>query len=176
MFSSTEFQIWLKENLNSSYKGNVSMIEWSVIFGTAVWLIWRWRNETVFHEEPNQCVDPVKSILAMAGEFHHVILARISKEANMTKVWQRPDEGWTKLNADGAVAGSCAAAGGVLRDHEGRWIRGFHQFLGTCPPLDEELAEISMGLHMAWQVDVKRVELQVDSLEAVSLISSREHG
>ncbi|KAH1057206.1 hypothetical protein J1N35_035271, partial [Gossypium stocksii] len=41
-----------------------------------------------------------------------------------------PDETWVFLSTDGAVVGdsSFTASGGVVRDHDGKWIVGFTRF------------------------------------------------
>ena len=46
--------------------------------------------------------------------------------------WIRPPTGWCKLNTDGASLGNPGRAegGGVIRDCEGRWMRGFARSIG----------------------------------------------
>lgn len=50
-------------------------------------------------------------------------MARIEREI----AWKRPNPGWMKFNTDGASCGNpgLAAAGGVIRDKSGSWLRGF---------------------------------------------------
>ena len=40
--------------------------------------------------------------------------------------------GWVKLNTDGSAIGSTgrASGGGVIRNHEGQWLRGYARPLG----------------------------------------------
>ena len=46
--------------------------------------------------------------------------------------WQVPPHPYLKLNTDGSALDNpgLAGAGGVLRDHQGRWISGFSARVG----------------------------------------------
>lgn len=62
-----------------------------------------------------------------------------------------------------------AAAGGVLRDGEGNWCKGFSLNIGVCSAPLAELWGVYHGLFMAWEHRVTRVELEVDSFWLVFL-------
>ncbi|KAK9140057.1 hypothetical protein Scep_009738 [Stephania cephalantha] len=51
--------------------------------------------------------------------------------------WERPIQGFFKVNCDGAVnqEDGKARAGGLLRDDQGRSVWGVVANLGECPPL-----------------------------------------
>lgn len=51
----------------------------------------------------------------------------------INSTWVAYDEGRVKLNVDGSChRGSYdIASGGVIRDHQGRWLRGFSCFEGS---------------------------------------------
>lgn len=68
-------------------------------------------------------------ILNQAWEFIH---CGATPRAFVQKVlrricWEKPLEGWLKLNTDGLVEGGSglACCGGVVRDANGQWVRGF---------------------------------------------------
>ncbi|KAK8537856.1 hypothetical protein V6N12_044002 [Hibiscus sabdariffa] len=92
--------------------------------------------------------------------------------------WQRPPEGWHKLNTDGAVCvdSGMASCGGVLRTDAGGWVIGFSKRLGICTVLEAELWVVFEGLLSAWSVGVPRLILEVDSLDAVRLIQQGQAG
>jgi len=48
--------------------------------------------------------------------------------------WMRPPISWVKLNCDGTWKGSGTLAwcGGLLRDSDGRWIKGHFKKIGMC--------------------------------------------
>lgn len=56
---------------------------------------------------------------------------RVSIAVNV--VWDYPEEGWVKINSDGARWEGCgkAASGGVIRSSEGHWIRGYSRNIGS---------------------------------------------
>ncbi|KAK8581989.1 hypothetical protein V6N13_144978 [Hibiscus sabdariffa] len=74
--------------------------------------------------------------------------------------WERPPNGWTKINSDGSVKlhNNDAFAGGVLQDHEGTWIRGFAHNLGHSYKI------YSRG-HLVQMIQVIHDELLVEEIE-----------
>lgn len=88
--------------------------------------------------------------------------------------WRKPNEGWVKLNTDGASHGNPgeATAGGALRDEEGNWIGGFVLNIGICTAPLAELWGVYYGLYIAWERRVARLELEVDSEIVVGFLTS----
>ncbi|MBA0678576.1 hypothetical protein Goari_019913, partial [Gossypium aridum] len=79
------------------------------------------------------------------------------------------------MNIDGLVRAedAFAAAGGILHDHNGRWIIGFTRYLGNCGNcvvLDSELWDIKGGLKLTLDWRFERVLIKTNSLEAVNII------
>lgn len=85
--------------------------------------------------------------------------------------WTTPMFGWIKLNSDGSVFGADyrASSGGVLRDFQGRWIRGFARNIGRCSISKAELWGILDGLNLAWEMGFKKVSVEVDSMYAIEV-------
>ncbi|XP_019433682.1 PREDICTED: uncharacterized protein LOC109340441 [Lupinus angustifolius] len=61
--------------------------------------------------------------------------------------------------------------GGVLRDHDGRWISGISGSGNDGCPLLAELLAIQHGLQHAWQLGYRRIDCETDYLEVVELIN-----
>ncbi|PNX62683.1 ribonuclease H, partial [Trifolium pratense] len=55
--------------------------------------------------------------------------------------WKAPAHGWYCLNTDGAAKGidGLTGCGGLVRDENGRWIRGFSRNLGIASAYMAEL-------------------------------------
>ena len=55
--------------------------------------------------------------------------------------WERPNQGWMKLNTDGSSLGNpeFAGGGGVVRDEHGNWIVGFSRKIGRTTSYVVEL-------------------------------------
>ncbi|CAL2248695.1 unnamed protein product [Prunus armeniaca] len=87
--------------------------------------------------------------------------------------WQYPNEGVIKINTDGCRKGEDGriAAGGVLRDSSGQWMRGFAVNLGVGQVLEAELWGIYLGLKLAWDIGCSAVVLESDSATAVHLLN-----
>ena len=72
-------------------------------------------------------------------------------------IGKRPPPLHLKLNIDGSALDNLglAGAGGILRDHQGRWILGFSARVGLATNNMVELATVRQGLAMAWNVGVR---------------------
>ncbi|KAL0285442.1 UNVERIFIED_CONTAM: putative ribonuclease H protein [Sesamum calycinum] len=68
----------------------------------------------------------------------------------ITVHWRKPQEGWYKLNTDGASKGNpgISGAGGILRNHLGRVMFAFLEPLGTNTNTQAELSAIHRGLQI----------------------------
>ncbi|KAK9036244.1 hypothetical protein V6N11_078252 [Hibiscus sabdariffa] len=96
----------------------------------------------------------------------------------MPDIWIPPEEGWLKLNTDGArslVDGS-ASYGGVLRDHNGKWIHGFNKFIGRCSVVEAELWGISTEMDLAWGLGCRQLIIESDSSEALRMVQQYTFG
>ena len=56
-----------------------------------------------------------------------------------------------------------SGAGGVLRDHQGRWITGFSTRVGVTTNNMTELVAVRQGMMIAWNKGVKFLQLELDS-------------
>ncbi|CAN1162412.1 Putative ribonuclease H protein At1g65750, partial [Linum perenne] len=76
------------------------------------------------------------------------------------------------INTDGSVLHphSQAAAGGILRNWQGRPVSTFAANLGRCSIMCAELRASEIGLMIAWDRGYEKVHLQIDSLAAVTTI------
>lgn len=62
--------------------------------------------------------------------------------------WSKPELGWVKLNTDGSFIGNpgLAGCGGLMRDHNERWIKGFTRSLGQASSVEAKLWALRDGL------------------------------
>lgn len=87
----------------------------------AVWLVWKSRNRATF-EGKNPDPNLLKEIIQRATKFF--FCAYCPKVSSWSVVkwirWERPMQGWVKLNTDEASLGNPSmAGGGVIRDENG---------------------------------------------------------
>ena len=86
--------------------------------------------------------------------------------------WIRPPTGWCKLNTDGASLGNSGKAGGrgVIRDCEGRWMRGFARSIGFITSIMAEFWALRDGLLLARQIGVQNLIIELDAKVVVELV------
>ncbi|XP_039020947.1 uncharacterized protein LOC120152954 [Hibiscus syriacus] len=59
--------------------------------------------------------------------------------------------------------------GSCIRDHKGQYILSFTKKLGIVIVLNDELWSISEGLHLAWDRGYRRVIIQSDNAECITI-------
>lgn len=149
---------------------------WKLVFGVACWMLWTWRNKSLFDE---QFVVPMNRGRAVWWYVQEVktakrelgVITGVKQEVNIS--WSPPSEGWWKLNVDGASKGldKVAGCGGLIRDESGRWITGFTRKLGTCSAIKAELWAALTGLKLATMKNLQNVMVECDSSAAVRLLN-----
>ena len=79
--------------------------------------------------------------------------------------WEKPPLGWCKLNTDGASFGNPGRArgGGVIRDSEGRWLRGFARSIGFTTSITAKFWALRDGLLQAVQIGVQNLVIELDA-------------
>ena len=84
---------------------------------------------------------------------------------------------WVKLNTDGSAQGNpgLAEGGGLIRDCHGNWISGFARAIGLPLSIVAELWAIRDGLTRLCFLSLEVVEVEVDFLVAISLLSQTTH-
>ncbi|PKI65945.1 hypothetical protein CRG98_013665 [Punica granatum] len=92
--------------------------------------------------------------------------------------WTKPDEGWFKLNTDGASKGNpgLVGAGGLICDSNGNWMGGFMLNIGIASSMAAELWGARDGLELAWDMDYPRLILEIDSASVRDSMVGQEAG
>ncbi|KAL0014391.1 hypothetical protein SO802_001460 [Lithocarpus litseifolius] len=88
--------------------------------------------------------------------------------------WKPTPFPFLTLNTDGSSKGNTghARAGGIIRNHWGKWIGGFSINIGITHSMMTELWAIREGLKYAWNKGYKYINLQVDSKMAHNWITN----
>ncbi|KAK8507796.1 hypothetical protein V6N13_140540 [Hibiscus sabdariffa] len=95
---------------------------------------------------------------------------------SVTVTWTPPSPNWIALNTD---ASTIQPAGlsftmGAFRDSLGNWKLGFHQAIGIMSPLNAELHNILIGIHIAQNHGFEKLIIQTDNFQAATLLSSTQ--
>lgn len=109
-------------------KEHTTRLTWEYFMPFRLWHLWLKRNNNV-HNSKSASLDNAY-VYGKVIEFTHVIThsrGETTPAQHLSVKWEPYDKGKYKLNVDGAVAGSLGLGGigGVLRDHNGKWVLGF---------------------------------------------------
>ncbi|PWA56015.1 polynucleotidyl transferase, ribonuclease H-like superfamily protein 1 [Artemisia annua] len=99
-----------------------------------------------------------------------------------TSTWSPPPPGRFKMNTDGGcrrpnkgpITKGPSGYGGILRDHRGKWVRGFRGFIGVSDSLAAEIHGIYNGLLLLDQLGFRRSILESDSAAAIRWIEQND--
>lgn len=96
-------------------------------------------------------------------EFFFCAFPRKGEQHTVIKLnrWDKPEEGWTKLNTDGSALGNPGldSGGGVIQDCVGKWIVGFSKKIGIASSLMAELWAIRDDLMLCVERNLGKVEI-----------------
>lgn len=139
----------------------------------------QWRNKKVFSniDVPKNgktiILHYVQDIIHMSNNYGNS--GNLSKKKEMLIGWDKPREGFIKLNTDGYSKSNSVkvSAGGFLRNKEGRWINGFMANISQYDSLMAEIWAAIFGLEMAWNGGFKKIILEVDSLVLTKMMKEQ---
>ncbi|XP_013607689.1 PREDICTED: uncharacterized protein LOC106314355 [Brassica oleracea var. oleracea] len=114
---------------------------------------WVWRVTTPERDKAREVIEANVKL-----KEHGQSRERVEKQIS----WNRPTNGWFKLNTDGASRGNLglATAGGAIRDEYGEWNGGFAINIGICSAPLAELWGVYYGLCIAWDRGIRQLELE----------------
>ena len=177
-FFSQDIRDWLTSNCRIKSNQNSVGIPWNVLFSFIIWLVWKQRNQCVFTSRGHN-PNLGKTIALLASEFFLCAAQPRSHKRMVTKRirWEKPDQGWLKLNTDGswnAPLGS-AAGGGVIRDSLGNWVVGFARKLGSANSFTAEVWALRDGLMLCLQRNFSAIIVEIDAKALVDALNSPSH-
>lgn len=143
-----------------------------MVFTNTIWWLWKWRNSRCFGRVADIPVDQMGFIMSRVGLIRHAFDREELEEGRSKRRrveifvrWLHPDDGWVRLNTDGAAKGNpgAAGAGGIIRGHSGELFEMFAANCGYCSSTRAELLAVVRGLVVAWNGGHRRIQLTVDS-------------
>lgn len=131
-----------------------------------MWNVWKSRNNAVFNgKSRNPKLDLV--IINQVVEFFHCLSSpRLMTRKILRRIrWEKPVQGWWKLNTDGSCCGNTgmAGCGGLIRDDAGRWIMGFSRSIGMTSSFAAELWGLREGLLLCSNLNINALEVELDA-------------
>lgn len=165
-FFSSTIHFWIESNATSRLIYSRPSLPWSSLFSFLVWQLWLDRNELIFRNL--SCLQTVSHRgLSFAAEFLATIPAvpLSSPRCLRTVRWNPPTEPWIKLNCDGSSnpTNFKSGAGGVLRSHDGSWIKGYALKLGRSNSFEAETWGLIKGMEIALNLGVLFLDINCDA-------------
>ncbi|KAJ1391001.1 hypothetical protein SESBI_37020 [Sesbania bispinosa] len=118
-------------------QGNASRKSWPLTFGIIVAGVWAGRNAFIFYGVALNIPVTCRSLNHQVDEVARVFISPSRQQLTLASSnfrwvrWEPPDDGWIKLNSDGAAVNNShyGACGGVFRNHHGNFVLAFsHRF------------------------------------------------
>ncbi|XP_019465326.1 PREDICTED: uncharacterized protein LOC109363516 [Lupinus angustifolius] len=128
-FFCDNLQDWCCSNLFCSDQV-LGLAEWSLVFGITIDAIWRNRNQWIFD---NLRISPHHLCPKILARCRCIVKAMRQENTTFVRIfhpnsplirWFPREEGWVKINLDGAysVSANLASCGRVVRDHLGAFL------------------------------------------------------
>ncbi|CAN1801861.1 Putative ribonuclease H protein At1g65750 [Linum perenne] len=149
--------------------------------GIALWLLWKARNEDIFEGKSvtsdqlrlrvHSWIVGVRETMKASSQILSEVVGR--RRETLIRWIPAPDE-WITVHTDGSVIQpqNLAAGGGIIRNSEGRKLAAFAANFGSCTIMRAELRAALLGMEYAWEMGARKVNVQLDSLAALSSIQA----
>ncbi|XP_050111741.1 uncharacterized protein LOC126590297 [Malus sylvestris] len=140
------------------------------------WQMWNDRNNFVFKQiKPH----PTHYLIAVATIGKEFLKANLRQKLRKNKIssntisWKAPAEAFYKLNFDGLVEGSSAAAGFIIRNHRGQHsLMGVRHLRPNTITMSEAQA-LRDALALAKQHQIKKIMVEGDSKVVIDTVSGK---
>jgi ribonuclease HI len=176
-FFSLGLHRWIDWNITTSHIGS-KHDNWQIFFGVAVCELWKDRNSLVFNRKSlieNQLLRLVtnQANFITSSSNLHVESNLYPSKRSIEVSWTPPPHDHYKVNVDGShkKSSGISTCGGLIRDSNGKCIRGFYNRLGSCSAVWAELWALHIGIEMANQLNIKNVIFEMDSLVVVNMVN-----
>lgn len=98
----------------------------------------------------------------------------ITKKKGLWCRWDRPPEGFYKLNVDGSSTVNGSTGGGIIRDHNGVSIVAFSTHYGMGTNNTAEFTALQEGLQLCREWTITNVMIESDSMLVTSAMRKWE--
>lgn len=171
-FFQTHLQSWLQTNATSDRVILHQQLPWNVYFPFLCWHLWLARNKCIFKNQSRSQHRLVHKTVQATIEFFFYLACPVKIVKNSISQiikWITPIEPFIKLNTDGSSSDNLgmAEAGGLLRDSSGLWISRFSLSMDITTNNMAELGAVRQGLILAWDLEFKFIQLEIDSMRAL---------
>lgn len=97
----------------------------------------------------------------------------IPQKAGIWCRWERPPEGWLKLNVDGSSSAYSTSGGGIIRNHLRVIVAAFSNYYGLGTNNSAEFEALYDGVCLCQKLNATHVLIESDSLIVVTSLQQR---
>ncbi|KAL2920802.1 hypothetical protein RDABS01_012293, partial [Bienertia sinuspersici] len=178
-FFTGDITSWICINLQAN--GLTHCDKWPTCFAITLWWIWKWRNCCIFNRTHDIPLHTGTFIRSQVEDTWNAINNALNVQQNMIRIpqminvrWIAPFDECFVLNTDGASKGTLGTAGGggVIRDNRGIFYKGFSAHFGVCSAYRAELKAVAIGLDLAQEMDIQRLEIQMDNKACIEVLNN----
>jgi ribonuclease HI len=136
-----------------------------------------WRNKSIFEEDFRRPNNPTDVILKMSMEVDRCEQTHLDGWTRQNDTiyigWKQPQDGWFKLNCDGAHKSSInlSGCGGLLRNSYGICVSSFARKIGSCDALHAEMWGMYIGMDLARRQGITHLQVESDSKVLVDMVT-----
>nr|POE90531.1 putative ribonuclease h protein [Quercus suber] len=169
---------WLQVNAHSPLRAVHKDYPWKCFFLFGVWNLWLQCNRKAFKQQ-EASLNLVQAVEMQVREFFYCVANQdeIRNKEILHVRWSKPGDGWLKLNTDGSFGGEGvnSGCGGLIRDSNGLWIRGFAKTMVVNSSLASEMWALREGLTLCLDLQPQAVEIELDATAAISILSGNSN-
>lgn len=151
---------------------------WQHVFIFVCWYLWKWGNKQIFLANFQPPFKPGEFISQAISEWYRLSKSPALDNNNHSILlsWKKPTSGHFKLNIDGTRSNTgLIGAGGIIRNSDGVWVKGFMHNIGSGDTLSAEAWGLFTGLKLAHDLHIKQLEVESDSALVINLIMQNTH-
>ncbi|CAK9159868.1 unnamed protein product [Ilex paraguariensis] len=140
------------------------------------WLIWKARNEWIYHHRQPQARGVVNQALGAVVEIHSKqdTQERTVGTNNTESQWHPPPNGWVKLNCDGSYEEKRrkGAYGVVIRDHSGVFLKGEGRTMTATSALTTQAIAVRKACGLVLKEEYNAAVIELDSMLLINSINN----
>ena len=169
---------WLSLIVRSNDKLQGMGLPWKIVFPFALWNIWNSRNDLVFNRKGKSLKLAVDVVYQAKEYLHYVATPRLQTRRVIRCIWwERPEQGWKKLNTNGSCIGlhSLVGCGGLVRNANGQWVVGFNKRIEVTSSFAAELWGLREGLKLCCNLNILCLEVEMDAKSIVDVLGNPDY-
>ncbi|XP_066373674.1 uncharacterized protein [Miscanthus floridulus] len=150
----------------------------AVLMVITLWFLWTNRNTVREEKRGRSAEELARSIRVYANEVSQTLRSPRSPKPLRSVRWQKPPEGYLKLNCDASFINETKAGswGFLIRDHDGEVVMsGRGRISYALSAFHAELIACLQGVHVASNLGIGNLILETDAINVQTALQSQSY-